>query len=513
MNDVGSQLAMLGNSPKSASGKQETYSNRSVRTTGESSDRFNQSIEAEQANHVPAFAQWLQKIEADDLAMTKKSASIERVTRPNDFVTDNEIEELVETILSLDPHLVSEYLDAHELTSLIMSFSNHAVEGGQEDPFLNQRSSNMAVDQTINNQQGKIQWPQLRVFPGYYPQVAMVSSEGNVNNDSKQDQDIEFEIEQLQKAERLSKNLNGQSTISKIEDAYQSISGQVESFLKGEGNVTLSSILAEVRQVVNPGKTTYDFPQKELETTADLEKLLQQLKSSDKQAKIVPDDQQGLGQVAKEEQGNQVMQHSGLKETGKDSTLVAAKMNNQSNAEQPLPVDRNLSSIQPSEMKATQPLLEQESLHRSEEQRFVKQLQRIFQQGTMTQLKDGQVQFTLKLFPEHLGKLQIQFIQMGQKLTAQILADSSSTKELVERSLPQLRQSLVQQSISIEQIDVEDTNPHNQQDQKDQQSEQDRTNQDETEEPGNTASFSFKTLLEDLFQTRNVGESNDIDHE
>ncbi|GAF16748.1 flagellar hook-length control protein FliK [Bacillus sp. JCM 19046] len=102
-----------------------------------------------------------------------------------------------------------------------------------------------------------------------------------------------------------------------------------------------------------------------------------------------------------------------------------------------------------------------------------KQLFRILQAAVMNRGVNGQQQLTLKLHPESLGRMQIQFIQQNQGLLIKIVADKQGTVEMVERALPGIRQLLptLEHKIEIEQFE-EETLDDNQQEKQNQQKEQ-----------------------------------------
>ncbi|MBM7837653.1 flagellar hook-length control protein FliK [Alkalihalobacillus xiaoxiensis] len=102
-----------------------------------------------------------------------------------------------------------------------------------------------------------------------------------------------------------------------------------------------------------------------------------------------------------------------------------------------------------------------------------KQLFRILQAAVMNRGANGQQQLTLKLHPESLGRMQIQFIQQNQGLLIKIVADKQGTVEMVERALPNIRQLLptLEHKIEVEQFE-EETLDDNHQEKQNQQKEQ-----------------------------------------
>ncbi len=89
-----------------------------------------------------------------------------------------------------------------------------------------------------------------------------------------------------------------------------------------------------------------------------------------------------------------------------------------------------------------------------QQQQFLRQFQLILQRGTLTQNQQGMNTLSIKLYPEHLGRLDIQLSQIEGTIIARILTGSSATRELIEGQLAQLRHAFAQQQISVERIEV-----------------------------------------------------------
>ncbi|KMK77220.1 flagellar hook-length control protein FliK [Alkalihalobacillus pseudalcaliphilus] len=86
---------------------------------------------------------------------------------------------------------------------------------------------------------------------------------------------------------------------------------------------------------------------------------------------------------------------------------------------------------------------------------FLKQLEQIFQRQLLqnTQLTDTQT-IQVRLFPEHLGRLDIQLTVQEGQVIAKILTQTAGARELVESQLPQLRQALAQQQLHLDKVEV-----------------------------------------------------------
>ncbi|MBP3952034.1 flagellar hook-length control protein FliK [Bacillus suaedae] len=88
-----------------------------------------------------------------------------------------------------------------------------------------------------------------------------------------------------------------------------------------------------------------------------------------------------------------------------------------------------------------------------QQQQFLKRFQQLIK-GSLTLSKDGVQTMSIKLFPENLGRVDVQLTQMNGVITAKFLTSQSSTKELIEGQIAQLRQALIQQNIQVDRIEV-----------------------------------------------------------
>jgi len=70
--------------------------------------------------------------------------------------------------------------------------------------------------------------------------------------------------------------------------------------------------------------------------------------------------------------------------------------------------------------------------------------------GLAAALRKGGGTVTLNLRPEHLGALTINVTLTGDALAATLTADSESARELLEHSLPLLRESIEARGLRIE---------------------------------------------------------------
>lgn len=84
---------------------------------------------------------------------------------------------------------------------------------------------------------------------------------------------------------------------------------------------------------------------------------------------------------------------------------------------------------------------------------LLEKLQGLFKQTNFGQ-QGGTNRLLVKLYPEHLGQVRIELLQVNGIMTARILASTALGKEMLNSQLHQLRQSFTQQNIQIDRIDV-----------------------------------------------------------
>lgn len=105
---------------------------------------------------------------------------------------------------------------------------------------------------------------------------------------------------------------------------------------------------------------------------------------------------------------------------------------------------------------------------------LTRQLLRIIRAAKTTYTADRQQQVLVKLHPESLGRVTIQFMQQGQGFVVKIIAERQTAKESLDRSLHQLRQLSSLQDTKVEVVKVEDDLP-DQEKQQERQEEDDQT--------------------------------------
>lgn len=101
-------------------------------------------------------------------------------------------------------------------------------------------------------------------------------------------------------------------------------------------------------------------------------------------------------------------------------------------------------------------LTEVENRTNARNEALIKEMQTIFKRANFGQA-DGTNRLLIKLYPEHLGQVRIELLQVNGIMTARILASTALGKDMLESQLHQLRSAFLQQNLQVERIDVSQT--------------------------------------------------------
>lgn len=101
-------------------------------------------------------------------------------------------------------------------------------------------------------------------------------------------------------------------------------------------------------------------------------------------------------------------------------------------------------------------LTEVENRTNARNEALIKEMQTIFKRSNFGQA-DGTNRLLIKLYPEHLGQVRIELLQVNGIMTARILASTALGKDMLESQLHQLRSAFLQQNLQVERIDVSQT--------------------------------------------------------
>lgn len=70
---------------------------------------------------------------------------------------------------------------------------------------------------------------------------------------------------------------------------------------------------------------------------------------------------------------------------------------------------------------------------------------------------NGMNRISIKLYPEHLGQIRIELLEVNGVMTARILASTAMAREMLDSQMHQLRQAFNQQNLQVDRIDLSQT--------------------------------------------------------
>lgn len=128
---------------------------------------------------------------------------------------------------------------------------------------------------------------------------------------------------------------------------------------------------------------------------------------------------------------------------------------------------------------------------------FLKQFQQTLGTMNTAQLKNG-ASYTIRLHPEHLGRLDVKLTKIEGQWTAQLITTSKGAQELVESSVHQLRHSFLQQNLQIERIEVAEHPAFYKEEEQKEDPEEQREAVNMQEESSEEEERSFEDILQQL---------------
>ncbi|MCD8501824.1 MAG: flagellar hook-length control protein FliK [Bacillaceae bacterium] len=143
-----------------------------------------------------------------------------------------------------------------------------------------------------------------------------------------------------------------------------------------------------------------------------------------------------------------------------------------------------------------------QKVNQTNPEQFIRQFENILAKSTLTQSPNGLNELSIKLFPEHLGRLDVKLLQQDGKLFAQLRTTTAAAKESIESQIHLLKQAFAAQNIQIEKIEI--TQQHHQQFTDSQK----EGHNDQQREPEQQASkkeeneLEFNDMLEESFNTK-----------
>lgn len=150
------------------------------------------------------------------------------------------------------------------------------------------------------------------------------------------------------------------------------------------------------------------------------------------------------------------------------------------------------SALAQTESRPVFQMTQSEKVPESRSEALMREFQAVLNRANFGQT-GGTNRLLIKLYPEHLGQVRIELLEVNGIMTARILASSAMAREMLDSQMHQLRHAFNQQNLQVERIDLAQTiqepnknereqafNKQNEQN-KEQQAEQ-NDNQDEHEQ-------------------------------
>ena len=151
-----------------------------------------------------------------------------------------------------------------------------------------------------------------------------------------------------------------------------------------------------------------------------------------------------------------------------------------------------LFAVTPTESRPVFQVNATEKVPESRSEALMREFQAVLNRANFGQT-NGMNRISIKLYPEHLGQIRIELLEVNGVMTARILASTAMAREMLDSQMHQLRQAFNQQNLQVDRIDLSQTlqdpsksdreqafNKHNQQ-QKEQATEQ-KENPDEQQQ-------------------------------
>lgn len=142
-------------------------------------------------------------------------------------------------------------------------------------------------------------------------------------------------------------------------------------------------------------------------------------------------------------------------------------------------------------------------------QNLVQQFTQMMQRGVFQTLPNGTQSFSIQLYPEHLGQMEIQLIRGSQEMMARLIVGNKQAKELIESQFHQLRQAIHQQNIQVDkwEVVIDDKQAMMQSKENREQQERQSSNNQETNKENQEEENSFvNSFMDFLLQSEREGE-------
>ncbi len=97
-----------------------------------------------------------------------------------------------------------------------------------------------------------------------------------------------------------------------------------------------------------------------------------------------------------------------------------------------------------------------EKVPESRSEALMREFQAVLNRANFGQT-NGMNRISIKLYPEHLGQVRIELLEVNGVMTARILASTAMAREMLDSQMHQLRHAFNQQNLQVERIDLSQT--------------------------------------------------------
>ena len=134
----------------------------------------------------------------------------------------------------------------------------------------------------------------------------------------------------------------------------------------------------------------------------------------------------------------------------------AADTKQQDQQSKPSEVVTPQSAITQSEVRPAFQMTAAEKVSESRSEALMKEFQAILNRANFGQT-NGMNRISIKLYPEHLGQVRIELLEVNGVMTARILASSAMAREMLDSKMHQLRNAFNQQNLQVDRIELSQT--------------------------------------------------------
>ncbi|WP_273851621.1 flagellar hook-length control protein FliK [Guptibacillus spartinae] len=329
---------------------------------------------------------------------------------------------------------------------LVMNSVVAPLENGQDDQASSQKK---LPDNDENEELDKNNEPQI-ILPGFTKQELMKMERGG----------IQLPYEKITSEPYSNRQVSGQAIQEKAELQLEGVS--LPGFTKQEWLKMEQALVAEVEKLVDgDGKKLVEGAkvQAPKELLATINQLIEEQSSQEKNlVKEMDQTTQPKEQVitVKDEMERPVVVEAAQEASSQsEKTEVSETLEN---VEQPLDVigdegqtneklDGGIPLVKQSHDVSLKEMHVQARYLNTELSEMITERMQLSKNGDETNIR-------IKLSPENLGQLDIRLTTLDGKVTAHIVTATAGAKDLIESQLHQLRHTLVQQGIQLDEVEV-----------------------------------------------------------